>query len=101
MFYIASFVKKITLFNQKNYRTKVSTAKQIPTGTDRYIYTSLLVELLQVEVIFDVGANIGQTASKFAQSFPKAKIFSFEPVTATFKQLRENTKKNLVLVAFK
>ncbi|OKH25811.1 FkbM family methyltransferase [Chroogloeocystis siderophila] len=92
-------LKKISLFNKAKYRTRASATKEIPTRTDQYIYTSKL-ESLQVEVIFDVGANIGQTAIKFAQSFPKAKIFSFEPVAATFKQLRENTQKNSSISCF-
>jgi FkbM family methyltransferase len=40
-------------------------------------------------IIFDVGANAGQTARRFAKTFPDARIFSFEPVPATFAQLKE------------
>ena len=41
--------------------------------------------------LFDVGANVGQTAEKLVQVFPDSKIYSFEPVPATFKNLRRNT----------
>jgi hypothetical protein len=44
-----------------------------------------------VNTIFDVGANIGQTALYFNKHFPGADIYSFEPVKATF-----NTLKNTV-----
>ncbi|HKP40099.1 FkbM family methyltransferase [Mycobacterium sp.] len=40
---------------------------------------------------FDVGANVGQTAELLAESFPKATIYSFEPVPATFVELSRNT----------
>lgn len=38
--------------------------------------------------IFDVGANIGQTAEKLASCFPEARIFSFEPGEAAFARLQ-------------
>ncbi|MES1022744.1 FkbM family methyltransferase [Gloeocapsa sp. BRSZ] len=100
MFDIANVIKKISLFDTTNYRTRVSTIKKLPIGTDQHIYTSKLADSSRIEVIFDIGANIGQTATKFAQSFPKAKIFSFEPVAATFKQLKENTQKNSSISCF-
>ena len=43
-----------------------------------------------VSTIFDVGANIGQTACRFASAFPAACIYSFEPVASSFAQLRKN-----------
>jgi FkbM family methyltransferase len=39
----------------------------------------------------DVGANIGQTALTMAENFSGARIYSFEPVPATFAELRKNT----------
>ncbi|MBP7272948.1 MAG: FkbM family methyltransferase [Saprospiraceae bacterium] len=41
--------------------------------------------------IFDVGANIGQTAVHFATHFKQANIYSFEPVAQTFQQLKKHT----------
>ena len=37
--------------------------------------------------IFDVGANIGQSATAFAMTFPNATVHSFEPFPAAFHQL--------------
>ena len=43
-----------------------------------------------LKTIFDVGANFGQTACRFAKAFPLAEtIYSFEPVPASFVRLRE------------
>lgn len=36
------------------------------------------------KVIFDIGANKGQSAVEYAAEFPSAKIFAFEPAKATF-----------------
>jgi hypothetical protein len=39
-------------------------------------------------VIFDIGANVGQTAMRYRAIFPNARIFSFEPVPETYKKLQ-------------
>ena len=41
-------------------------------------------------VIFDVGANIGQSTRSFLAAFPGAAIYAFEPVATTFDTLRAN-----------
>ena len=38
-------------------------------------------------VIFDIGANIGQSCAYFRENFPDSKIFSFEPIPSTFEKL--------------
>ena len=38
-------------------------------------------------MLFDVGANVGQTTLSFIEMFPNANIYSFEPCTATFREL--------------
>lgn len=43
-----------------------------------------------IKTIFDVGANIGQSAIYYATHFPKATILSFEPISATFRELQAN-----------
>jgi FkbM family methyltransferase len=40
-------------------------------------------------VIFDVGANVGQSINKFRSQFPKCIIHSFEPSPTTFKILSQ------------
>jgi FkbM family methyltransferase len=44
-----------------------------------------------IATVFDVGANTGQSAHKFATNFPKARIWSFEPSPDTFKVLKAST----------
>ena len=41
-------------------------------------------------IIFDVGANTGQSIDRFRSIFPDSKIYSFEPDKVSFKTLREN-----------
>lgn len=42
-------------------------------------------------VIFDIGANIGQSSIWFAQNFPTATVYAFEPFPVIFSRLKENT----------
>src|SRR5262249_54544563 len=50
-----------------------------------------------LEVLFDVGANIGETAWEMTMNFPRAKIFCFEPVSSSYKMLcmRNDKMKNV------
>jgi FkbM family methyltransferase len=41
-------------------------------------------------VIFDVGANLGQTAAHYRKLFPDASIHSFEPFENTFRRLSQS-----------
>lgn len=52
----------------------------IETCPDQNIFSDDLV-------IFDIGANIGQSCAYFRQNFPDSKIFSFEPIPSTFEKL--------------
>lgn len=47
-----------------------------------------------MRVVFDVGANLGQSALAYAQDWPAAEIHSFEPARSLFDQLVANTGSN-------
>jgi FkbM family methyltransferase len=67
--------------------------KMLPVGAD--LVTDLKEKIaIDLKTIFDVGANIGQTATVFSRNFPKATIHSFEPVSTTFQKLHANTREN-------
>jgi FkbM family methyltransferase len=46
-----------------------------------------------VSCIFDVGAHIGQTASRLVAAFPRAHVYSFEPDPHSFGQLEALAKR--------
>jgi len=50
-----------------------------------------LVPELRVNVLFDVGANCGQSAVEYSRCFPRARIYCFEPVRSTFLELCDRT----------
>lgn len=43
--------------------------------------------LTDFSTVVDIGANQGQTAARFLETFPHARILSFEPVPTTFRRL--------------
>ena len=64
---------------------------KIPIGCD--LINDLKFKIsLPIHTIFDVGANVGQTAIRFNDYFENVKIHSFEPVINTYDILKNNTK---------
>ena len=53
-----------------------------------------LLDLYNVSLILDVGANEGQYAMDMRDIGFKGKIISFEPFSAAFEKLRDNSKKD-------
>ena len=74
----------IEIYNT-NYRT-------IPLGCDWRYDISYYSHQDKIKVVFDVGANIGQTVNQIIPIFPTSKIYCFEPIPSTFKVLCDNTK---------
>jgi len=46
----------------------------------------------EVEVVLDIGANIGISSLYFSSVYPNARIYAFEPVPENFALLQENTR---------
>lgn len=66
--------------------------KILPRGVDLFQDISNLLPTLHVDIVFDVGANVGQSAEMYLGWFPNAQIYCFEPVTETFRQLQEKAR---------
>lgn len=49
---------------------------------------------LNIETIFDIGANVGQSAVQYAITYRKARIESFEPLEKPFGELERRTARN-------
>jgi len=45
-----------------------------------------------VNVIFDIGAHVGEVAKNYHQNFPNATIFAFEPFPDSYSELERNSK---------
>lgn len=68
------------------------------------IHKFLISEVLKCEepVIFDVGANDGESIERFKKIFSKSKIYSFEPDDNAFQRLKKNyyNKENIEIFDF-
>jgi len=62
----------------------------------------IILDKVQQPVIFDVGANRGQSIERFRKIFPNSTIHSFEPAKESFKLLSKQfcNKKNIFLNNF-
>jgi hypothetical protein len=64
----------------------VSAARFSRHGHIRRYQTHL--PFLEASAIFDVGANVGQSARKFSKYFPNSEIYCFEPLSETCRVLQ-------------
>ncbi len=67
--------------------------RNLPRGIDISQDISMSFPWYSIDVVFDVGSNVGQSAKYFLNCFSNAKIYCFEPVRDTFVQLQKNTEK--------
>jgi FkbM family methyltransferase len=65
---------------------------ELPIGADLFVDIHFKIRYPSLQLLFDVGANTGQTRKWFRYHLPKATIHSFEPVRSTFEQLKANAK---------
>ncbi len=62
-------------------------------GVDAFSDIRRLLDGTSCPVIFDIGANIGQTTSRFKERIPDSVIHAFEPNKSAYEELADNTKK--------
>lgn len=62
----------------------------LPVGADLFVDIANKIRYPSLDILFDVGANIGQTRNYFRFHIPAAKIYSFEPVKGTYQQLEKS-----------
>jgi FkbM family methyltransferase len=64
----------------------------LPRGTDLFYDISTIFPKYRVDIVFDIGANVGQSSKIYLERFPYSRIYCFEPVADTFHQLNKNLK---------
>jgi FkbM family methyltransferase len=68
--------------------------RYFPRGVNWLYDVQRFAATRDLPIIFDVGANIGQTARALAKFFPASSIYCFEPVADTFQKLNMTFKNN-------
>jgi FkbM family methyltransferase len=64
--------------------------RTMPRGVDPFYDLFHYVPHLRMNVIFDIGANIGQSCRDYIEKAPESHIYCFEPVERTFSMLTKN-----------
>lgn len=62
-----------------------------PSGWDVASDIQRIINKKESQIIFDVGANIGEMSLYLNKRFPDSQIFSFEPIKETFENLEKRT----------
>ncbi len=70
-------------------RVRIIDLDLLPRGLDPFFDLRSELAEFSPRVVFDVGANRGESAATYLTEFPLATIFSFEPVPSTFAALAE------------
>lgn len=78
----------------------VRVAAHLPRGVCLFRDLRRWLPNTPISIIFDVGANTGQSARAFHVAFPRATIFCFEPVPATFARLRQQVGRDATYHCF-
>ncbi len=91
-----NIVKKLITQTTGYWTHKLS---NLPVGADMFVDIHHKIKYPSLNIMFDVGANVGQTRRYFRFHLPDARIYSFEPVQNTYLQLQRSATgdKNCVL----
>jgi FkbM family methyltransferase len=74
--------------------TGIHIYRALPHGIDFVQDISSSLPMYRADIVFDVGANVGQSSNIYLARFPSSHIYCFEPVGDTFCQLQCNLKGN-------
>ncbi len=64
--------------------------KEDGIGADPFLDMQRFLKNQNAPVIFDVGANVGQSVDRFLRLFPESAIHSFEPSPTTYEKLQSH-----------
>lgn len=94
---IGYLVKHLTYFyddgfSLKNFRTRIRFKKESINYNRYKLFDKKWLLDSNIHTIIDIGANVGEFTIIFAELFPDATVFAFEPLPNCYRQLQERTK---------
>jgi FkbM family methyltransferase len=84
--------RKIVRLAERTFNCRIY--RKLPHGIEVFTDIARTLPGYLIQTIFDVGANVGQTARVLTRECPEAQVFCFEPVASTFGRLRERMAAN-------
>lgn len=66
----------------------------LPRGIDVFHDIATALPLFDATTVFDVGANVGQSARVYLSKFSRAHVYCFEPVATTYAELERRLGEN-------
>lgn len=86
-FSVSKLVEKLT-------NTNIYRSRSLPHGIDPIQDIINSLPRYRADIVFDIGANVGQSSKLFLTKFPNSHIYCFEPVSDSFRQLHNNLGDN-------
>lgn len=68
--------------------------RSLPRGIDFAQDIANSLPTYRTDIVFDIGANVGQSSRLYLVKFPNAHIYCFEPVSDTFRRLQDKLQSN-------
>lgn len=59
-----------------------------------FVNKEYTIKKINPKTIIDIGANLGDSSIFFGQTYPKAKVYAYEPSSSVYKLLEYNLKQN-------
>ena len=81
--------------------TALHVYSRLPRGVDLVWDIRLYLKRCRIDVVFDVGANVGQSGVNYLSWFPGARVYCFEPAADTFSQLQRAVGKRERIECFR
>ncbi|ANV87358.1 FkbM family methyltransferase [Picosynechococcus sp. PCC 7117] len=88
---MASMINSLIKKTFRSWGFDIRRIGTMPFGVDYCADIRYCLDGKTLDIVFDVGANNGQTALHIAREFPQSQIYAFEPVPDTYQQLQKNT----------
>jgi FkbM family methyltransferase len=84
------YKKKIRLLIEKTIGRRLLPLDMLPKGVDLHYDMEKDIDIGNFRLVFDVGANRGQSVSKYLNWFPNADVYGFEPSDEPLNELKSN-----------
>jgi FkbM family methyltransferase len=89
-----SLKNKLKKLVERLTSTHIYRNRELPRGTDFVQDIANFLPMYRADIVFDVGAHMGDSSEVYLARFPGSHIFCFEPVEDTFRHLQDNLKGN-------